>query len=151
MPLKASTLTRLSQTLVSAVGNLLGQSLGALFTLDLGAFDFGSIADSFTDAFGSDISPVIKPKVDLSGLNVNQIKAPDLKLVSSQLSAPDIQSIQAQMVSAPQAAALQPPVAANGRIDGQIVVSAAPGTQIRETSMKSAGNGLNVGMNMAAS
>lgn len=136
----------------AALGNLLGQSLGALFTMDLGAFDFKSIASSFGEAFGLEALPEIKAAIELNTIKITQspLKAADVNVIQSPLKSGDIKVIQAQMAAAPAVAALRPPVAANGRIDGEIVVSAAPGARVRETNMKSAGNGLNVGMNMAA-
>jgi hypothetical protein len=84
---------------VSALGALIGQGLGALFSLDFSQFDFRAIASSFGQAFGLE--------------------------------------------------ALQAPVAASGSVTGNITVAAAPGSEVRQTSMASAGPGLNIGMNMA--
>ena len=45
-------------------------------------------------------------------------------------------------------APIAPSANMNASLNGQITVSASPGTQVRQTSMVSSGNGLNIGMNM---
>lgn len=51
---------------------------------------------------------------------------------------------------APIVAPSAPVNGANGTLNGQITVTAAPGTKVKDTSLKTTGNGLNLGMNMVA-
>lgn len=117
---------------------------------------FGSIGDTFTllfqgrliDAMKSwanvsikIINKLIEPLdfiANLLGFDAGTIKIPEFNV--------NIDDAVLKRLETPGA----PVQAVNGTLDGQITVAAAPGTQVKETSMASAGSGLNVGMNMVA-
>ena len=58
-------------------------------------------------------------------------------------------TIKVPQISTP-AAPSAPVVAANGTLDGQITVAAAPGSEVKSTKLTNKSSGLNVGMNMRA-
>lgn len=117
---------------------------------------FGGIGDTFTllfegrliDAMKSwanvgikIVNKLIEPLdfiANLLGFDAGTIKIPEFNI--------NIDDAVLKRMETPGA----PVQAANGTLDGQITVAAAPGAQVKETSMTSTGSGLNVGMNMVA-
>jgi hypothetical protein len=123
--------------ITSAIGEMLGQTAAAVRQLDFTEFDFTSVANRFGEAFGLEAIKV-SPDIDLTApVSISPKRLAELRASA----APSLMA----GVTAPTA----PMSPIGGTINGQIVVSAAPGASVKQTSMTTQGNGLNVGMNMA--
>lgn len=101
------------------LGGLIGQTASAIRNLDFGSFDFHQIAQEFGVAMGLERLP-------------NFVEAPKNAPMPMPIRAPEA-----------------PINSVNGSVNGQILVSAMPGTAIKSTTMTNNGPGLNIGLNMA--
>jgi hypothetical protein len=102
---------------------------------------------AFADLWDSSFITSIKNAVS-KGLDLLKPLLTPLAAVSDLIGFGDVNvaSVAANDAGAPSA----PVVAANGTLDGQITVAAAPGSEVKSTKLINRSSGLNVGMNMRA-